>query len=86
MIDTLHQEFEYYIQHQDDFVRQYNGKVVALKDQAVVGVYESEWEAVRETAKHHAPGTFVVQRVSPGPDAYTTYVSNPHRLSADFRR
>lgn len=72
----LEQEFKYYLSHQDDLVAQYDGKVVVIKGQTVLGVFQDELTAVTETSKSHEIGTFLVQRVSKGSAAYTqTYHS-----------
>ncbi len=64
-------EFEFYQAHQEDMVAKYDGKVIVLKDHTVIGVYDSESAAVNETRKQHELGTFLVQRVSEGNEAYT---------------
>ena len=64
-------EFTYYLDHQDEMVAQYDGKVIALKGHEVIGVYENESEAVAETQKDHPLGTFLVQKVSTGETDYT---------------
>lgn len=71
MADRLQSEFEYYLRNQAAFVEKYNGKVVVLKDQEVIGVFDAEEEAIKETQKKHELGTFLVQRVEPGSKAYT---------------
>lgn len=70
MDSPLTDEFQYYLDHQDKFVEKYNGKVVVIKDGVLLGVYESELEAVEETEKAEKLGTFLVQLVSPGDEAY----------------
>ena len=62
----LKKEFEYYLAHQDDFVRQYDGKVIVLKDAKVLGVYDDVVSAVTATQREHAIGTFLVQKVAAG--------------------
>ena len=71
-------EFDYYREHQGDLVKQYDGKVVAIKAGKVLGAYDSLIEAVTETQKDHELGTFLVQAVSPGPDAYTQTFHSRH--------
>ena len=71
----LHEEFDYYIAHQDEFVELYDGKVIAIKDGQVLGAYDSDLDAVTETKKSHELGTFLVQRVSKGD---TEYVQHYH--------
>ena len=67
----LEGEFDYYLAHQDELVEKYNGRVIVIKDGKVLGDYESQIEAVMETKRTHEMGTFLVQAVSPGPEAYT---------------
>ena len=69
--ENLGREFNYYLEHQQELVKHYNGKVLAIKDQKVIGVYASELEAVEQTKQIHAPGTFLVQRCTPTAAAYT---------------
>ena len=71
MADQIQEAFHFYLAHQDEFVRLYNGKVIALKAGKVLGAYKDEGEAILETKRTEKPGTFIVQRVSPGDEAYT---------------
>ena len=71
MEDDLDKQFKFYLDNQDAFVEQYDGKVIVLKNEKVLGAYETELDAVNETRRCHELGTFIVQRVSPGDEAYT---------------
>jgi len=71
MASPLKKEFDFYITNQDQLVAQYNGKVIVIKDQRVVGAYDSVEEAVRETGKNLPLGTFLVQKCEPGAQSYT---------------
>lgn len=70
MSSPLADEFKYYLEHQAELVEKYNGKVVVIKDGEVLGAFTNEIEAVEETKKSHALGTFLVQLVTPGEEAY----------------
>jgi len=70
MDSNLKKEFDYYVAHQGDLVNKYNGRVVVIKDENVLGDYDDELQAVMETQKSHKLGTFLVQRVSPGNTGY----------------
>ena len=74
----LFREFDFYLANQDAMVEQYNGRVIVIKDCAVLGAYDSAIEAVLETQKQHELGTFLVQRVSPGTEAYTVRFPTRH--------
>ena len=78
---TLSEEFEFYLANQDDMVQRYNGKVIALKDHEVLGAYSSELEALTEVQRTHELGTFLIQRVSPGDEAYTATFHSRVRFS-----
>jgi hypothetical protein len=47
------------------------GKVLVIKGQKVLGVYDSELQAVEETVKTHPLGTFLVQKCEAGQESYT---------------
>lgn len=71
MAERLRAEFEWYLAHQDELVREHNGRFVVIKGERVIGSYATAIEAVRETEKTEALGTFLVQRVAPGADSHT---------------
>lgn len=73
---------KYYRAHQDEIVEKYDGQVVAIKDNAVLGAYDDLLTALTETQKSHEPGTFLLQRVSPGTEAYTARIYSPRLLSS----
>lgn len=78
----LDKEFQYYLQHQDEFVARYNNRYLVIHEQQVVGDYDTFAEAVTEAQKRFQPGTFIVQRCSEGPKDYTfsyhSRVRTPH--------
>ncbi len=71
MDKPLEKEFNYYLQHKEELIEKYNGKFIVIKNNAVIGQYESELEAVEETSKQHELGTFLVQKCEPGSESYT---------------
>lgn len=78
MNKKLKEQFHYYLENQEMFVEQYNGRVVALKDGEVLGDFANHGEAIRELKlKGYDLGTFMLQRVSPGNEAYTVNIATP---------
>ena len=73
----LVREFDFYLAHQDEFVEQYDGKVIVLKNREVIGVYDTDLAAFTETVKEHERGTFIIQRVSAGDEAYSSTIYTP---------
>ena len=82
MDSPLKPEFEYFLAHQDELVKKYNGRFVVIKDQTVIGDYSDQATAIAETRKQHELGTFLVQRAEPGTRAY----SQTFRSRVSFRK
>ncbi len=68
---SLQKEFEYYLGHQEELVKKYNGKFIVIKNGEVLGSYDDELTALKETQREHDLGTFLVQQVSPGDAAHS---------------
>jgi hypothetical protein len=68
---SLEKEFQFYLDHQDELVEKYNGNFIAIKNGKVIGVFDSQLDAVEELSKEHELGTFLIQRCEPGEEAYT---------------
>ena len=69
--NRLAKEFQFYLDNQDVLVKQYDGRVIVIKEGQVIGDYDSDAAAISATRKAHPLGTFLVQRVSAGQEAYT---------------
>jgi hypothetical protein len=68
---ALKPDFDFYLAHQQELAAKYAGKFIVIKDRVVLGVYDDELRAVRETEKNHPLGTFLVQKAEPGPASYS---------------
>ncbi len=67
----LENEFKYYIEHQADLVKKYNKKFIVLKNEKIIGVYNSHTEAYNETIEKEKLGTFLIQHCLPGKESYS---------------
>jgi len=67
----LKNEFSYFLKNQKRFVRKYKGKYIVIKKLQVIGVYNTEIQAVEETSKREKMGTFLVQKCEPGDKSFT---------------
>jgi len=75
-IISLEKEFKYYLEHQTELVKKYNGKFIVIKGQNVLGAFASALEAVEKTTEQYELGTFLVQKCERGNASYTqTYHS-----------
>jgi len=68
----LEKEFRYYLDHQNELVKQYNGRVLVIIGDKVVGDYDDFEQALTKSIDNkYQIGTFLIQECSPGEDAYT---------------
>jgi len=63
--------FKYYLDNQDSLVNLYNGKFIVIKDNTVVGVFQTEDEAFFDSIAKYVPGTYIIQKCSAGNKDYT---------------
>lgn len=68
--------FQYYLTHQNELVKQYNGKYLVIKDDEVVGVYDTESDAYFESVEKYGLGNFLIQLCTEGTSAYTQTFSS----------
>ena len=67
----LKEEFDFYLQNQNELVKKYNNKFIVIKIKNVIGFYDTQEQAYNETKKQHELGTFLIQFCTPGQTAYT---------------
>ncbi|MHC1725448.1 MAG: hypothetical protein AB9866_05450 [Syntrophobacteraceae bacterium] len=70
------EELNFFITNQERLVREYKGKVLVIKGQAIIGVFSDPLVAYLEVQKEHVPGSFMIQPCEPGPDAYTATIAS----------
>jgi len=75
-MSTIDQDFKYYLSHQDELVKKYNGKYIVLNDTNVVGAYDDYVDAFYSSLEKYKPGTFMIQLCTPGKEAYTVRYYN----------
>jgi hypothetical protein len=71
MAKPLEKEFEFYLKHQAELVKKFNGKFLVIKGEKVVGAYDSEADAIKSGSQEFELGTFLVQKCEPGAESYT---------------
>lgn len=67
----LDKEFKYYITNQVELVGKYPNKFIVIKNDEVIGVYDSHSEAYNKTVETEELGTFLIQHCLPGIDSYS---------------
>ena len=69
--DILKQEFHYYIENQNELVKQYDGKFLVIKNASVKNSFDTFEEAIKWAYNTLELGTFIIQECTEGEDAYT---------------
>jgi len=73
---TQDKDYEWFVENYDSLFKQYGTAYLVIKNKAVIGTYPNCAEAVRETAKSHNPGTFIVQYCDGTEDAYVAHITS----------
>lgn len=60
----LEREYNYYLDNKEKLLKRYQNRVVVIKNEKILGDYDSKEKALKETAKKHELGTFLIQEIS----------------------
>lgn len=69
-------DYRWFLDHYKELYQKYGHKFLAIKDEKVIGTYDSYAEGVRETLKTEPIGSFIVQECNGDKSAYTGYISS----------
>lgn len=72
----LDKEYEFYLKNQVALLKKCRGKVLVIKDEEIIGVYDDEVTAYKETVPKHKLGTFLIQKCVPEEETTQTFYSN----------
>ena len=70
----LRDEFEHYLCNQAKYAEKYEGKVLVIKEKSLVGVYDNENEALRESSQKYELGSFLIQPCSADPESVVSHI------------
>lgn len=73
--NNMTKNFDYYIEHQSELVKEYNGEYIIIANQKVVGHFKTLDEAIDFASKNYKPGEFLLHQVGEGVENYTTTIS-----------
>lgn len=68
---SLKKEFKFYLEHKKDLIKKYKGRFIVIKNNEVIGSYDSKIEAYEESKKENELGTFLIQYVDKGDESHT---------------
>ena len=70
-METLSRQLEYYKAHQEEFLRDYEGKALLIHNEQLVNAFDSRTDAYQYGKRNFKPGTFFIIRCTPGDSEYT---------------
>jgi hypothetical protein len=69
-------ELDFFRRNQTSLLKQYQGKVLVIRENNIVGVYPTMIEAYKDATRKYELGTFMLQKCEPGPEAYTVTINS----------
>lgn len=70
-MDTVSKLFQWYLKNQEQLVSEYNGRVLLISGDGDVKAFNDDDEAFSYANAHFRPGTFIIQKCTPGRSAYS---------------
>ncbi|MCI9612961.1 MAG: hypothetical protein HFH33_13215 [Eubacterium sp.] len=70
------EDFNYFIKHYQELYNKYGHKFIAIKNSKILGVFDTEIEAITDVSKEYPLGTFIVQECNGNESGYTNYISS----------
>ena len=67
-------DFKWFKDNRVDLFTKYGDVFLAIKNQQVIGTYQSYAEGVKKTAQKEELGTFIVQHCTQDESGYTNYI------------
>ena len=71
------QDFNWFVENYQKLFAEYGHKFLAIKNQTVLGVYDTLKDGVRVTAMTETLGSFIVQECTGDASAYTAWITTP---------
>lgn len=71
----LDKEYKYYKENQKTLLEKYQRKVLVIRGEKIVGVYDDEATAYKESILKYKIGTFLIQKCVPEGESIQTFYS-----------
>lgn len=75
------EDFDYFVEHYQELYNKYGHKFIAIQNSKILGVFNTEPEAITEISKKYPIGTFIVQECNGNESGYTNYISSWQLIS-----
>lgn len=78
MNEPLEREFEFYLRNQENLVKSYEGKLIAIKNEQILGAFDSYLEAAEVIFADYDRGSVLFQEVSQDKESNIVTFHSPH--------
>lgn len=75
------EDFDFFLENYDELFKKYGHKFIVIKNKTILGVYDTEVDAINATSKTYPIGSFIVQECNGDESGYTNYVSSWQLIS-----
>lgn len=75
--EALKKDLDWYIENQRELSEKYNGKILLIVNQHLIGAFDSMQDAYETAIKSYTLGTFTLQPCSSDSDSYTLTIYSP---------
>ncbi|MCC7246804.1 MAG: hypothetical protein IT269_14055 [Saprospiraceae bacterium] len=79
-------EYLWYEANEKELLKQYQGRYIVIKNEQVIGDYESRKQARQETLKNHESGSFIIHLCSIGDPRRAPRISGRQIVVVDTKR
>lgn len=69
-------DFDYFVKNYQGLFKHYGHKFLAIKNQVVLGAFDSVADAINELSGTYGLGTYIIQECTGDTSAYTATMSN----------
>lgn len=70
-------QLDMYIEQQDVLLKDFDGRIIAMKDGQCLGAFENKIDAYRDmVSKGYKEGEYIIVRCTQGDSEYTSYFAN----------
>ena len=78
--EVLLRQLDYYKIHQQEFLKDYNGKVLLIQNEQLVKTFDDRTSAYQYGKKNLDPGTYFIIKCTPGDKEYTVNYASVFRF------
>ncbi len=72
--EDRNRDFDFFMKNYQELFKHYGHKFIAIKDEKVLGTYDSVSEAINTLSEKYEPGAYIIQECTGDETAYRTSI------------